>query len=358
MVATTTEEAMRMLPTFDLRAVVCALGTEEDHIDSGWPILRECQDKFPTVFCAVLSCTADRDARIRLKCFASGAMMVTQSVDSIQEALSLVVAQWSCTGKLYPCPSCGLRLDENALHAHYPLYHGAQRAVCGTTCPLCGVVHRDRPDVHLHNCHGPVDLREPADAPFSTFAWAVCQRQDGKFLLVHEPAGLCGGAPRFWLPAGRVDRGESLAGAAVRETKEEGGVDVEIVGVLRILIQARGTIRVVFLARPTTLTPKAKDVPDFESVGAMWITADDVMDLHENDFRGTDPVEYYPAVARGELQAVPTSVPEFVEVEELIQRLTSGELHLRPQLNERLDKLERAYPHLFRHNRRRRRYTE
>ena len=212
--------------------------------------------------------------------------------------------------------------------------------------------------MHLHNCHGPVDLREPADAPFSTFAWAVCQRDDGKFLLVHEPAGLCGGAPRFWLPAGRVDRGESLAGAAVRETKEEGGVDVEIVGVLRILIQARGTIRVVFLARPTTLTPKAKDVPDFESVGAMWITADDVMDLHENDFRGTDPVEYYPAVARGELQAVPTSVPEFVEVEELIQRLTSGELHLRPQLNERLDKLERAYPHLFRHNRRRRRYTE
>ena len=51
----------------------------------------------------------------------------------------------SCTGKLYPCPSCGLRLDENALHAHYPLYHGAQRAVCGTTCPLCGVVHKDRP---------------------------------------------------------------------------------------------------------------------------------------------------------------------------------------------------------------------
>ena len=284
--------------------------------------------------------------------------MVTQSVESIQQALSLVVAQWSCTGKLYPCPSCGLRLDENALHAHYPLYHGAQGAVCGTTCPLCGVVAKDGPDVHLHNHHGPVDLREPAFAPFSTFAWAVCQRDDGKFLLVHEPAGLCGGAPRFWLPAGRVDRGESLAGAAVRETKEEGGVDVEIVGVLRILIQARGTIRVVFLARPTTLTPKAKDVPDFESVGAMWITADDVMDLHENDFRGTDPVEYYPAVARGELQAVPTSVPEFVEVEELIQRLTSGELHLRPQLNERLDKLERAYPHLFRHNRRRRRYTE
>ena len=93
--ATTTQEAMSMLQTSDLRAVVCALGTDGDHIDSGWPILRECQERFPTVFCAVLSCTADRDARIRLKCFAAGAMMVTHSVDSIQEALSLVVAQWS-----------------------------------------------------------------------------------------------------------------------------------------------------------------------------------------------------------------------------------------------------------------------
>ena len=32
MVAATTEEAMRMLPTFDLRAVVCALGTELDFL--------------------------------------------------------------------------------------------------------------------------------------------------------------------------------------------------------------------------------------------------------------------------------------------------------------------------------------
>ena len=73
-------------------------------------------------------------------------------------------------------------------------------------------------------------LREAARPSFAAFAWVVCRRAaDGKFAMVNEPAGICrGGRPAYWLPAGRVDAGESLAEAAAREALEEAGVAVEV----------------------------------------------------------------------------------------------------------------------------------
>lgn len=38
----------------------------------------------------------------------------------------------------------------------------------------------------------------------------------------------------YWLPGGKVDPGEDLKAAAIRETKEEAGIDVELTGILRI----------------------------------------------------------------------------------------------------------------------------
>jgi 8-oxo-dGTP diphosphatase len=48
-----------------------------------------------------------------------------------------------------------------------------------------------------------------------------------KYLAVHEKDG------SWWLPGGRIDAPELFSKGAVRETKEEGGVDVKIKGVLR-----------------------------------------------------------------------------------------------------------------------------
>ena len=45
-----------------------------------------------------------------------------------------------------------------------------------------------------------------------------------------------GGAPAYWLPAGRLDAGESLAEAAQRECEEEAGVAVRPVGVLKLMV--------------------------------------------------------------------------------------------------------------------------
>lgn len=48
-----------------------------------------------------------------------------------------------------------------------------------------------------------------------------------KYLAVLEKDG------SWWLPGGRIDAPELFSKGAVRETKEEGGVDVTIKGVLR-----------------------------------------------------------------------------------------------------------------------------
>ena len=57
-------------------------------------------------------------------------------------------------------------------------------------------------------------------------AGCVIRREDGKYLLVQEKQPKAYG---LWnIPAGHVDRGETIEHAAVREVKEESGYDVEL----------------------------------------------------------------------------------------------------------------------------------
>src|SRR4051812_21976008 len=109
--------------------------------------------------------------------------------------------------------------------------------------------------------------REPI--PTWCFALVVVRRGD-QFLLVHERKH----GQLWYLPAGRVEPGESFADAAVRETLEEAGIPVRITGVIRVdhspsPVGAR--MRVIFLADPAADTPP-KSVPDDESLGAAWVT--------------------------------------------------------------------------------------
>jgi 8-oxo-dGTP pyrophosphatase MutT (NUDIX family) len=134
------------------------------------------------------------------------------------------------------------------------------------------------------------------------------QHPDGRFLAVHESRGR-----GWWLPAGFVDPGDDLMSAAIRETKEEAGVDVRLegtalaraltlrrphiivgvvlstgegstfylspslapclvfAGILRIehtMTLYRGRCRIVFFARPIDPSQPPKSEPDKESEGA------------------------------------------------------------------------------------------
>ncbi len=82
------------------------------------------------------------------------------------------------------------------------------------------------------------------------------------------------------LPGGAIDIGESLAQAAVRETREETGVDCEITGLVGIytdpghviLYTSNGEVRqecsIVLTARPTGGQP----TPSSETSEVRWVT--------------------------------------------------------------------------------------
>lgn len=121
----------------------------------------------------------------------------------------------------------------------------------------------------------PGSRREPMPAWF--YALVLVRRGD-EFLLVEERDH--GGG--WYLPAGRVEPGESLHEAALREVREEAGLDVVLDGVYRVehtVLESGGArVRVVFSARPAD-DREPKSVPDEHTLRAGWFTAADAAGL-------------------------------------------------------------------------------
>jgi 8-oxo-dGTP pyrophosphatase MutT (NUDIX family) len=68
-----------------------------------------------------------------------------------------------------------------------------------------------------------------AREPIPTWSFAlVLVRLSRRFLLVHERKH----GQLWYLPAGRVEPGETFAAAAHRETREEAGIDIVLEGVV------------------------------------------------------------------------------------------------------------------------------
>ena len=106
------------------------------------------------------------------------------------------------------------------------------------------------------------------------FALVVARRGD-RFLRVHERKH----GQRWYLPAGRVEPGETLAEGAVRETLEESGVPVDLDGVLRVehspTPEGTARCRVFFTAHPVDDTPPLS-APNEHSLEARWVTLADL----------------------------------------------------------------------------------
>ncbi|MFN7697496.1 MAG: NUDIX domain-containing protein [Deltaproteobacteria bacterium] len=106
-------------------------------------------------------------------------------------------------------------------------------------------------------------------APTTLIVLAVVPDGD-RYLVVEERDGA------LYLPAGRVDRGENLMAAIVRETAEEAGVLIGLTGILGFDQDwapdgSATRLRFVFVGYQGIAGPP-KTTPDRHSRGAAWLT--------------------------------------------------------------------------------------
>lgn len=129
--------------------------------------------------------------------------------------------------------------------------------------------------------------------PTSFFALAVV-RLGHRFLLCQERKY----GSTWSIPGGRVEPGEDLLEACVREVLEETGVPVRLDGIFRVEHTPAATssrVRVIFAATPRDDTPP-KSAPDEESLQAKWLTTEEIARL---PLRGSDLRALLEAVAEG-----------------------------------------------------------
>lgn len=116
---------------------------------------------------------------------------------------------------------------------------------------------------------------------FSTlgFAVVVCRHPETKnFLAVNE----CD-RRGWWLPAGHCERGQDFVATAQREAILEAGIDVDIKGVLAVehtlITNTSARMRVIFYAEPLNLSDPPKSFPDKYSLGAKWMSLEQLGQL-------------------------------------------------------------------------------
>ena len=229
---------------------------------------------------------------------AAGTLALSKSASP---PLSTLLVDGKPLPSYFTCPICNASgLTEHQLWQHVPLYHvNHPNSMASVSCPICRKQCQKPWRVHLRNSHGPClrGMIRPENWAHKrygntlyAFALVYCIRpRDGRVLLVHEYAG-----NGFWIPGGRVEAMEDMESAAIRETKEETGLDVELTGILRVehtALKGYTRLRVTFYAIPVNQDQVLKSIPDYESVGACWVPVSTILS-GELPLRGKEPVQW------------------------------------------------------------------
>ncbi len=113
----------------------------------------------------------------------------------------------------------------------------------------------------------------------------VCIKEKDKFLIIQE------GIPKaygLWnLPGGHLDDNESIIDGAIREAKEETGLDIELTGILSIQrsLVNENIVRIVFNAKKISgnITYDKNEILDCK-----WITIEEFEKMNIDTLRGSD----------------------------------------------------------------------
>jgi len=107
----------------------------------------------------------------------------------------------------------------------------------------------------------------------ATLVASCLVKKDGKFLLVKAKVGMPKG---LWnLPGGHLDEDETFDSAAIRETKEETGLDVSLGKILCIGHQ-RIDNEVVVVVFPSSSCRGKLKIPKNEIEDARWFSAQEI----------------------------------------------------------------------------------
>jgi phosphatase NudJ len=114
------------------------------------------------------------------------------------------------------------------------------------------------------------------------FVLIVVQHKE-RFLLIQEAGGPNRG--KWYLPAGGVEPGESLIDAAIREAREEAGIDITPQSILWIEDEGRvyeedlwaGRWRFILRAEP--VSPNQAPDPIRDSLDVRWLTLQEIQNL-------------------------------------------------------------------------------
>jgi ADP-ribose pyrophosphatase YjhB (NUDIX family) len=128
-----------------------------------------------------------------------------------------------------------------------------------------------------------IDYHHDPDAPqANSIVPAVnvaITNQDGEILLIRRSDN-----DNWAMPGGAVELGESLTQAAVRETREETGIDCEVTGLSGIytnpahvtLYTSNGEVRQEFSIVLTARATGGQPTPSSESSEVRWVARDDL----------------------------------------------------------------------------------
>jgi len=124
----------------------------------------------------------------------------------------------------------------------------------------------------------------------------VIIRKGNKFMVTSERDG-------WYLPAGRVDLGETFTTGGRREAFEEAGIPVKLDGIYRFEHSPSinsSRIRCIFAASPVDDTPpRGPEKADNEIIEARWMTLKEARKIPSNQWRSTEVLQMFKWVEDG-----------------------------------------------------------